>query len=204
LEFESLVPNVDVEDNNKKPFLDAMHWAISNENNKNIAITGPYGAGKSSLIDTFIKKEEIEDKTVKISIATFNKDTFQDTDNKNKFEPSAEFRNWLIKEERYTFLLELYNEKDIIKAYQKEQNISMILYWYINAKKLKREEIYELLSKLVPPFNEIKIGNGNNKKFEYNEQTKKLMEYLKKNDITTKVDCIEGTGIYVNNKYKRK
>lgn len=124
--------------------------------------------------------------------------------NKNKFEPSAEFRNWLIKEERYTSLLELYNEKDIIKAYQKEKNISMILYWYINAKKLKREGIYELLSNLIPPFNEIKIGNGNNKKFEYNECTKKLMEYLKENDVTNKVDCIEGKGIYVNNKYKRK
>lgn len=122
--------------------------------------------------------------------------------NKNKFEPSAEFLNWLIKEERYAYLLELYNEKDIIKAYQKEQNISMILYWYINAKKLKREGIYELLSNLIPPFNQIKIGNGNNKKFEYNEQTKKLMKYFEEKNVTATVHCNENAGIYVNNKRK--
>lgn len=92
MEFESLVPNVDVENKKNKnknkiknkPFLDAMKWAIDNNENKNIAITGSYGAGKSSLIDSFIKQEEIEDKTVKISIATFKKDKIQDaTDNKS-------------------------------------------------------------------------------------------------------------------------
>lgn len=122
--------------------------------------------------------------------------------NNNKFEPSAEFRNWLINDERYTSLLELYNEKNIIKAYRNEQNISIILYWYINTKKLKREEIYELLSNLIPPFNKIKIGNGNNKKFEYNEWTKKLLKYLEKKGVTATVDCYEGRGIYVNNKRK--
>lgn len=134
--------------------------------------------------------------------SNLSNDTIKRIYNNNKFEPSAEFRNWLIKEERYTSLLELYNEREIIKAYQKEQNISMILFWYINVKKLKREEIYELLSNLIPPFNEIKIGNGNNKKFEYNEWTKKLMKYLEKNGVTAKVECIEEIGIHVNNKRK--
>ncbi|MGG0664868.1 hypothetical protein ABE042_12225 [Viridibacillus arvi] len=122
--------------------------------------------------------------------------------NFNTFKPEGEFLNWLINEERYTSLLELYNEREIIESYKQQQNISIILYWYINTKKLKREEIYELLSNLKPPFNEIKIGNGNNKKFKYNEWTEKLMKYLEKKNVTATVYCNENTGIYVNNKRK--
>ncbi|MGE7920371.1 hypothetical protein ACQKM9_15740 [Viridibacillus sp. NPDC093762] len=122
--------------------------------------------------------------------------------NFNTFKPEGEFLNWLINEERYTSLLELYNEREIIESYKQQQNISIILYWYINTKKLKREEIYELLSNLKPPFNEIKIGNGNNKKFKYNEWTEKLMKYLEKKNATATVYCNENTGIYVNNKRK--
>ncbi len=40
-------------------YLDALSWALSNKKQiKNIAISGPYGSGKSSIIQTFIKKEE--------------------------------------------------------------------------------------------------------------------------------------------------
>lgn len=122
--------------------------------------------------------------------------------NFNKFKPEVEFLNWLLNEERYTSLLELYNERKIIQSYTLQQNISMILYWYINTKKLKREEIYELLSNLKPPFNEIKIGNGNNKEFEYNDWTEKLMKYLEEKNVTATVYCNENTGIHVNNKRK--
>lgn len=71
MEFESLVPNIELDDK-KKPFIEALRWAIGNEKNKNIAITGTYGAGKSSIIDTFIEHENIKNKTVKVSIATFD------------------------------------------------------------------------------------------------------------------------------------
>lgn len=77
LEFESLVPTSEM-DENKKTFIEALRWATSKPDNKNIAITGTYGAGKSSLIETFIKEEKIENETVKISIATFNKESIND------------------------------------------------------------------------------------------------------------------------------
>lgn len=77
MEFESLVPTNTL-DENKKIFIEALKWAITNPENKNIAITGTYGAGKSSLIETFIKEEQLDNKTVKISIATFNQEITND------------------------------------------------------------------------------------------------------------------------------
>ena len=37
---------------NGKEYLKALHWAIKNKRVKNIAITGPYGSGKSSIINS--------------------------------------------------------------------------------------------------------------------------------------------------------
>lgn len=89
MEFESLVPTSKMDDN-KKPFVEALRWAISNPNNKNIAITGTYGAGKSSLIETFIKEENLENKTVNISIATFHKEDIQEKLNSGQDEVPIE------------------------------------------------------------------------------------------------------------------
>jgi hypothetical protein len=76
LEFRSLIPDTELDDK-KQPYIDAIKWAINNPEIKNIAITGAYGAGKSSIIDTFIKHENMEKNTVKISIATFDKESIK-------------------------------------------------------------------------------------------------------------------------------
>lgn len=39
---------------NGKEYLKALHWAIKNKRIKNIALTGPYGSGKSSIINTYL------------------------------------------------------------------------------------------------------------------------------------------------------
>ncbi|MEK4426904.1 YobI family P-loop NTPase [Solibacillus sp. FSL K6-1523] len=77
--FESLVPNETLDDK-KQIYIDALTWAINDQRNKNIAITGSYGAGKSSIINTFVKETNIEEQTVKISIATFEKEAYEDHD----------------------------------------------------------------------------------------------------------------------------
>ena len=53
-------------------YLNSLKWALLNSKDiKNIAISGPYGAGKSSIIDTYIKKNKFLHKYLKISLANF-------------------------------------------------------------------------------------------------------------------------------------
>lgn len=47
-------------DANEKIYTDAINFALENKNIKNIAITGIYGAGKSSIWLTHIKKWNVE------------------------------------------------------------------------------------------------------------------------------------------------
>lgn len=69
-EFTDLAPIDDIE--NGAEYLKALHWAIKKKKVKNIALAGPYGAGKSSIIDTYLKKHRIiRSKSLRVSMATF-------------------------------------------------------------------------------------------------------------------------------------
>ena len=49
--FNSLTPDILKE--NKKVYTDALDYAFSNDDIRNIAITGVYGAGKSTVWNTY-------------------------------------------------------------------------------------------------------------------------------------------------------
>ena len=69
-EFTNLAPIDNIE--NGEEYLNTLHWAIKQKNVKNIALAGPYGSGKSSIIETYLKKHKIiKWKTLRISMATF-------------------------------------------------------------------------------------------------------------------------------------
>ncbi|MGL1921585.1 MAG: hypothetical protein OCD03_11225 [Hyphomicrobiales bacterium] len=53
-------------------YSDALTYAVNNSRIKNIAITGPYGSGKSSIIKTFEKSSSL--KILNISLASFQKE----------------------------------------------------------------------------------------------------------------------------------
>lgn len=53
-------------------YISALKWAIKNKNIKNIAITGPYGSGKTSIIKTFEKINRY--RFLNISLASFKEE----------------------------------------------------------------------------------------------------------------------------------
>lgn len=52
-------------------YSECLEYAIEHEKVTNIAITGPYGSGKSSIIDTFIESKKNELNSIKVSLAEF-------------------------------------------------------------------------------------------------------------------------------------
>ena len=70
---------------NVDEYLNSINWALNKKNViKNIAIAGPYGSGKSSVIKTFLKKynNANEHRFLNISLATF-KDNNAEIENKD-------------------------------------------------------------------------------------------------------------------------
>lgn len=55
-EYQDLTPIDHIE--NGGEYIAALNWAFQNKKIKNIALTGPYGAGKSSIIETFLAEDE--------------------------------------------------------------------------------------------------------------------------------------------------
>ncbi len=57
-EYKDLAPISNAE--NVEEYLNALKWALEQEKITNIALAGPYGSGKSSIIDTFLEKHQDE------------------------------------------------------------------------------------------------------------------------------------------------
>lgn len=66
--YFDLLPDETKEDHTS--FL-ALNEALENSRIHNIAITGSYGAGKSSLLKSYIKSQHLENKCIEISLASF-------------------------------------------------------------------------------------------------------------------------------------
>lgn len=69
LKYHSLTPTNCAD--NCEVYMDALQEALQNPDIKNIAVTGPYGAGKSSVIRTFFDKHNGEYKHITITLANF-------------------------------------------------------------------------------------------------------------------------------------
>lgn len=79
-DFDDLTPKSDLEEN--KAYINSLDWALSKGDIHNIAVTGPYGAGKSSILKTF-EEHRKKYKILNISLALFNS-TIIDIDSKGK------------------------------------------------------------------------------------------------------------------------
>ena len=67
--YRALTPTSDIQ--NGQEYMAALDWALERDDIRNIAISGPYGSGKSSVINTYIKTRERHD-VLPISLAAFN------------------------------------------------------------------------------------------------------------------------------------
>lgn len=82
--FNALTP--EVLDENKPIYTEALDYAFSNSDIKNIAITGIYGAGKSTVWNTYVHQKGLSN-IITVSLGTYNeyrenfsaKDTNEDT-----------------------------------------------------------------------------------------------------------------------------
>lgn len=71
IEFQKLTPIQDYELN---IYENGLNFVFENKDIKNVAVTGPYGAGKTSLIETYKKKSPTKN-FIHISLAHFNSET---------------------------------------------------------------------------------------------------------------------------------
>lgn len=84
IEFKKLTPNKTVD---LKTYEQAIDFVFKNDDVNNVAISGPYGSGKSSIIETY-KKTHQENKYITISLAHFNDDNQNSkAENAGKSEP---------------------------------------------------------------------------------------------------------------------
>jgi hypothetical protein len=72
--FEDFTPIILADEDDK--YSDIIKYAVENINTKNVALTGPYGSGKSSILKTFESKF-VEYKYLNISLATFDEKEHQ-------------------------------------------------------------------------------------------------------------------------------
>lgn len=82
-ELRDLAPIDKVE--NFDAYEKALNWAFENEKVKNIALSGPYGSGKSSIIETYLfRNEKVKKSTLKVSLATFTRGVNREQIKKDK------------------------------------------------------------------------------------------------------------------------
>lgn len=77
-EYKDFTPEKEIK--NGEEYLNALDWALRNPDVKNIALSGPYGSGKSSIIQSYMQKHPSV-KALNISLATFNVENCQDDEN---------------------------------------------------------------------------------------------------------------------------
>lgn len=78
-DFSDLAPLDSID--NTSEYLNALDWALKNRRIRNVALCGPYGAGKSSIINSYLKSHaDVQQKSLRISMATFIESKTEESD----------------------------------------------------------------------------------------------------------------------------
>ena len=83
-DFSDLAPLDSID--NTSEYLNALDWALKNRRIRNVALCGPYGAGKSSIINSYLKSHaDAQQKSLRISMATFIESKTEGSDSSHSF-----------------------------------------------------------------------------------------------------------------------
>lgn len=66
-----LSPCIIKEESDSHLAVDDLRFALNQDETRNIAVTGSYGSGKSSVVDTCLREMGVENKVLRISMSTF-------------------------------------------------------------------------------------------------------------------------------------
>lgn len=138
IKYETLLPNEIVE--NKAE--DVLEFAFNNKKIKNVAITGPYSSGKSSIIQSYLNKNIDKKEYLNISLATFDTSK-QDKTNSlektiieklyysiiNKYEKNRNIISCIITGFIVAFInicIFVFNKEAIINSFEKDSILSYV------------------------------------------------------------------------------
>ncbi|MCO5784235.1 pcar [Citrobacter meridianamericanus] len=130
ISYEPLTPSV-IDDEKAQSYIEALNFACSRPDIRNIAVTGPYGAGKSSVLLTWEKSEDNDFRVMTVSLADFEMqhvspgdahvgESKSDSDGHDKKSTKAEEKTI-----EYSILQQLlYKEKKSVLPYSRLERIS--------------------------------------------------------------------------------
>ena len=160
--FNSLAPELLNE--NEQIYTEALDYAFGNNDIKNVAITGIYGAGKSTVWKRYVKYKKLEN-YITVSLGKYEDDINDGVSNENEqnIKDESRIERQLINQ----MLSQIKSEKILLSKYKFNRNfshkdiifrlvltvcfISSILVW------LLRESIYELLKNSIKDFSSDKL-----------------------------------------------
>ena len=110
----------EVLDTNEKIYTEAINYALENRNIRNIAITGIYGAGKSSIWLSHIKNWKAEKNPIFISLGNYHESVDSES---SQLEESVQ-ENRVERQIINQILSQLDKDKIILSKYNFKKNIS--------------------------------------------------------------------------------
>ncbi|QOV70877.1 hypothetical protein [Citrobacter sp. BDA59-3] len=128
--YEALTPT-ELEPEKARSYIDALNFAYEQRDIRNIAVTGPYGAGKSSVIKTWCKAKDGALRVLTVSLADFDMQNYADDANTSSAEGSKEEEKKTIssveKSIEYSILQQiLYKNKKHELPYSRIDRISCV------------------------------------------------------------------------------
>ena len=130
--YQALTPNSDII--NGDEYFAALDWALCQKNICNIAISGPYGSGKSSIIKSYLARNP-EKKVLNISLAAFNlNEMISEADANEKIIDQNKLENGILKQLLYSVDIEKIPQSRYRKIQNKKinyRNISFLILFVI-------------------------------------------------------------------------